>query len=241
MSAMTFESTSLAAVYASVYSGANQRKHQSSSSLAFMRGIHRWPVNSPHKGQQRGKCFHLMTSSWSDVTSWRCSDDAFLEKKMYPTDICQYPGLAVKGSIKIWKSRYSNQTIDNYSLLTWKCFWYSTKYVKLYQLCNTFQLTSKSQNIPRPCKRWKAKYRNIHAATSNYYRYITFISRYQFLMVTKASEFVTKCFEELKIPRWPLIVDRKSRSRYKMNWWSIVYSALIFAKAHGFKVLFVYS
>ena len=28
---------------------ANQRKHQSSASLAFVRGIHREPVNSPHK------------------------------------------------------------------------------------------------------------------------------------------------------------------------------------------------
>ena len=33
-----------------VYSGADQRKHQSSASLAFVRGIHRWPVNSLHKG-----------------------------------------------------------------------------------------------------------------------------------------------------------------------------------------------
>ena len=30
--------------------GSDQRKHQSSASLAFVRGIHRWPVNSPHKG-----------------------------------------------------------------------------------------------------------------------------------------------------------------------------------------------
>ena len=36
--------------YSSGYSGANQRKHQSSASLAFVRGIHQWPVNSPHKG-----------------------------------------------------------------------------------------------------------------------------------------------------------------------------------------------
>ena len=27
-------------------------------------GIHRWPVNSQTNGQLRGKCFHLMTSSW---------------------------------------------------------------------------------------------------------------------------------------------------------------------------------
>ena len=37
-------------VFLIVYSCADQRKHQSSASLAFVRGIHRWPVNSPHKG-----------------------------------------------------------------------------------------------------------------------------------------------------------------------------------------------
>ena len=36
-------------VYSTVYSDANERKHQSSASLAFVWGIHRWPVNSPHK------------------------------------------------------------------------------------------------------------------------------------------------------------------------------------------------
>ena len=47
MTDMTSQITSLMVVYSSVYSGANQRKHQSSASLAFVRGIHRWPV---HKG-----------------------------------------------------------------------------------------------------------------------------------------------------------------------------------------------
>ena len=37
-------------VYSTVYSDADQRKHQSSASLAFVWGIHRGPVNSPHKG-----------------------------------------------------------------------------------------------------------------------------------------------------------------------------------------------
>ena len=32
-------------------------KHQSSASLAFVRGIHRWPVNSPHKGPLTRKFF----------------------------------------------------------------------------------------------------------------------------------------------------------------------------------------
>ena len=43
--------------------GADQRKHQRAASLAFVMGIHRWPVNSLTKGQYRGKCFDLMTSS----------------------------------------------------------------------------------------------------------------------------------------------------------------------------------
>ena len=41
--------TSLTIVYSIVYTSADQRKHQSSASLAFVRGIHRGPVNSPHK------------------------------------------------------------------------------------------------------------------------------------------------------------------------------------------------
>ena len=41
--------TSLTIVYSIVYSDADQRKHQSSVSLAFVWGIHRWSVNSPHK------------------------------------------------------------------------------------------------------------------------------------------------------------------------------------------------
>ena len=55
--------TSLTIVYWNVYSGADQTKHQNSASLAFVRGIHRWPVNSPHKGPVTRECFHLMTSS----------------------------------------------------------------------------------------------------------------------------------------------------------------------------------
>ena len=49
MGAMASQITRLTIVYPTVYSGADQRKHQSSASLAFVRGIHRWPANSPHK------------------------------------------------------------------------------------------------------------------------------------------------------------------------------------------------
>ena len=49
--------TSLKIVYSIVYSDADQRKHQSSASLAFVRGIHRGPVNSPHKWPATRKMF----------------------------------------------------------------------------------------------------------------------------------------------------------------------------------------
>ena len=49
MGAMASQITSRTIVYSTVYSGADQRKRQSSASLAFVRRIHRGPVNSPHK------------------------------------------------------------------------------------------------------------------------------------------------------------------------------------------------
>ena len=66
MSAMASQIFSVSRVCSTVCSGVDQRKYQSSASLAFVRGIHRWPADSPlkAKGQYRGKCFHLMTSSW---------------------------------------------------------------------------------------------------------------------------------------------------------------------------------
>ena len=57
MSAMTSQIASLAVVYSSVYSDVDQRKYQSSVSLAFDRGNHRWPTNSPHKGTVTRKMF----------------------------------------------------------------------------------------------------------------------------------------------------------------------------------------
>ena len=57
MSVIASQITSFTIVYSSVYSGADQRKHQSFASLAFVRGIHRRPVNSPHKGPVTRKMF----------------------------------------------------------------------------------------------------------------------------------------------------------------------------------------
>ena len=57
MSIMASQITSASIVYSTVCSGANQRKHQSSTSLSFVRGIHQWPVNSSYKGPITRKMF----------------------------------------------------------------------------------------------------------------------------------------------------------------------------------------
>ena len=51
----------------------DQRKHQSSASLAFVRGIQRWPVNSPHKGPVTRKMF-----PFDDVIVWECHGASFV-------------------------------------------------------------------------------------------------------------------------------------------------------------------
>ena len=67
MSSIASQITSLTIVYSTVYSGTDERKHQCPASLAFVRGIHRWPVNSAHKGPVMRKMFQF-----DDVIMWTC-------------------------------------------------------------------------------------------------------------------------------------------------------------------------
>ena len=55
--AMASQITSLTSVHSTVYSRRRSKKHQSSALLAFVRGIHRWPVNCLHKGPVTWKMF----------------------------------------------------------------------------------------------------------------------------------------------------------------------------------------
>ena len=57
MSAMASQITGVSIVCSKVCSDTDQRKHQSSASLAFVSGNHRWPVDSPHKGPVTRKMF----------------------------------------------------------------------------------------------------------------------------------------------------------------------------------------
>ena len=88
MGATASQIASLTIVYSTVYSDADQRKHQSSTSLAFVRGIHRGTVNSPHKWPVTRKMFpfddvimhNKLGARWSSkrlTGQWLCRCTAF--------------------------------------------------------------------------------------------------------------------------------------------------------------------
>ena len=74
MSAMASQITGVSIVYLTVSLGADQIRHQSFASLAFLRGIHRWQENSPHKGQVTRKMFPfddvIMKSPLDQYMAW---------------------------------------------------------------------------------------------------------------------------------------------------------------------------
>ena len=87
MGAMASPITSRMIVYSTAYSGADQRKYQSSASLAFVWEIHRWPVNSPHKWPVTRKMFPF--------------DDVTMEDSI--VDVCMRLRLATFISmIRLW-------------------------------------------------------------------------------------------------------------------------------------------
>ena len=79
MGTMASRISSLTIVYSTIYSGADQRKHQSSASLAFVWGIHRGPVNSPPQRASNAENVsiwwrhHVFGHSWFRLL---CSDDS---------------------------------------------------------------------------------------------------------------------------------------------------------------------
>ena len=79
MRAMASQITSVSTVWLPVCSGADQIKYQSSASLAFVRGIHRWPVDSPHKEPVTWKMFpfdDVIVMYWHRTGSLSCIYDS---------------------------------------------------------------------------------------------------------------------------------------------------------------------
>ena len=87
------------------------RKHQSSASLAFVRGIHRWPVNSPHKGPVTRK----KSSVW-----WRHHGSWF---EMYRTSI-----LALQW--QLLNRRRTGAWMGNYICMVAHCVWVSNYFTQ---------------------------------------------------------------------------------------------------------------
>ena len=118
MSTMASQITSLTIVYSTVYSGADQRKYQSSASLAFVWGIHRWLVNSPHKGPVTRKMFPfddvIMYWEGTDSSTWTQGQNKvkfFLHSQFRG---CWWLGDARSQGIR------SHQTLQKYSSLSIK-------------------------------------------------------------------------------------------------------------------------
>ena len=96
MCAIASQIASLMIVYSTVYPGADQSKHQSSASLAFVWGIHRGPVNSPHKWPVTRKMFPfddviMQFPALVQIMAWRRLGDKPLSKAMLVsllTQIC---------------------------------------------------------------------------------------------------------------------------------------------------------
>ena len=93
INAMASQITGVSIVCWAVSLGADQRKHQSFGSLAFVRGIRRWPVNSPHKGPGTRKMFPF--------------DDVIMDPKLAGFCGCCNIGNTPKCISNIAKSRLS--------------------------------------------------------------------------------------------------------------------------------------
>ena len=131
MDAIASHITSLTIVYSTVYSGSNQRKRQCSASLAFVRAIHRSPVNCPHK--------------WPVTRKMLSFDDAIMEMKYawsgtcFPESIILYKKIfriEYHSDINHWRSK---ENLESFLYGPW--YWTelstaSTPLIVVWQNCN---------------------------------------------------------------------------------------------------------
>ena len=109
MGTMTSHMTSLFIVYSTIYSGADQWKHQSSASLAIVREIHRWPLNSPHNWPVMRKMFpcddvimRLTTGHYCPLPTWQIPRFSLT----LPRPPCRHVFRATTKSITTWLTHF---------------------------------------------------------------------------------------------------------------------------------------
>ena len=132
MGAMASQITGASIVYSTVCSGADHRKHQSSASLAFVKGIHRWPVNSLHKGPVMRKMF-----TFDDVIM------SFPETNGLTVRCISYK-IGIVGVTRKWKALY--RLVWVYSKFSARFWCVSAKY---WQIFSQFVLMDYPSNIKR--------------------------------------------------------------------------------------------
>ena len=122
MSTVASQITSPTIVYSIVYSDADQRKHQSPASLAFVREIHRWPVNSPHKGPVTRNIF-----PFDDVIMRIPNRYHVFERYCY---MCIFKLLTM----------YGLQTPREHHAIMGGCFWFSFCIVQSFEFLHPTQV-----------------------------------------------------------------------------------------------------
>ena len=115
MNTMVSQITSVSILDLTVCSGPDQRNHQSSASLALVRGVHRWLVNSPHKGPVTRKWF-----PFDDVIMWM---DIY--KPQRTVVMMSKQGLSDHRVIILWYVVDCSLTIHKYNMTrrSFMCAW----------------------------------------------------------------------------------------------------------------------
>ena len=154
MGTIASQITSLTIVYSTVYSDADQRKHQSSASLAFVRRIHRGPVNSPHKWSVTQKMFPfddvIMALGQSHYTS---ASEAILNEWISRMKMHQM-NVNASNEFRV-DSRLAPSQWETALLCNDVSHWLGTS-LKSWNLLRTFNVAKTKQSIPEPCaSQWR--------------------------------------------------------------------------------------
>ena len=158
MSTLASQITSFTIVYSIVYSGVYQSKHQISALLAFVRGIHRWPVNILHKGQVTRKIF-----PFDDVVMNICDKLSLTRTSGPPSSSGKlWPQLSVRQSTMNWGPHYEhglNIECRNANLLIlhhhglWREFFLLTKSAGPFRSVNQHYSDVTTWSLNSPAKR----------------------------------------------------------------------------------------
>ena len=152
MTTMASQITNLTVVYSIVYSCADQRKHQSS---AFVRGIHRWPVDSPHKGPVTrmfpfddvimviGPKNGITVQYWHSATKWKALHEGVMKWKHFPRHWSFVRGIHRSPVNSPYKGQWRGALM--FSLIwalnkrlgkkSWSC-WFETQSRSLWRHCD---------------------------------------------------------------------------------------------------------